>query len=356
MERIKFNFGKRVVKSEQYPKKWKNIDLLDIDTKKPVILCFGGNGTKSGTVANGLAKTVENILGVQTKDDYIDIYSLKYSSMDEEDSVGELYFEECKQIADELILPLVSNDNETKIDFETAQKNMRNINIFTFCYGACIVGNIFAYVAERMTYDMGYSSDETSEILRQVLHVSYEPYGENSFTTNFEIKSFGDEMFGYYFQEEFKEINNITGKCPYIGVGQLNVKKNNINLFVSNLSGEGKEKKDHDLGWIAKDKSGKVIPRFLKKPEQLLAEFSEKEKIQLEQELDESLKNVYFHRANTIAECASFVLSLGVVNSKNKQFEPLPSVQEISNLCESFIDNQSVREQKEKIIFDKLQK
>ena len=53
--RLPFGVGRRMPKSERFPNGWEELRLANIDilhSTKPIILCFGGNGTIHSYDAN----------------------------------------------------------------------------------------------------------------------------------------------------------------------------------------------------------------------------------------------------------------------------------------------------------------
>jgi len=327
IERVKYSIGHRVDKDYKNQKGWEKVSLKDIDTSRPVVLCFGGNGIINDRVTNSVAKLTERLLGINKKDKYIDIYSMNYGGVIGL-NYGEITPQERREIVEGIFIPLVSNKGK-KNTVDEASKNMRNINIFTHCFGAKAVNLIMATLVEKMKKKLKYTEPEVQQILSQVLHVSYSPMTNNYYPTNFEVKSFNDEKFGDKFAKnlegfDVEETDPIKNFKPYLGCGKLVVRGNSVVLYAVSFLGEKSRESEHDTDIIARDENW-------------------------------SVEN---HRADTASQCIATSLALGIVNSKQNQssniFTPLPTVEEIKDLMQTTIDsaNSSAREQKQKAIYD----
>ena len=64
------------------------------------------------------------------------------------------------------LLPLISS-NGTKIDYIQAMKNMRNVNIMSYCDGTLVVQNIEKKLLDKMQ-ELGYSDEECEKIQSQM--------------------------------------------------------------------------------------------------------------------------------------------------------------------------------------------
>lgn len=315
-----YRFGHRVREDYNHPNGWENVELNDIPTDKPIVLCFGGNGTISDRFANHVAKMAERFLGVRTSNNYIDIYSIQYSNK-ENSMTGDLSYEEAEEIANTLFLPRVMNKNGKRLPVEKACKNMRNINILSHCFGQQALKPIITYTENAMEYQLGYDEEEVMETLGQILHISYAPYSitPNNLSTNFEIKSFMDRINDYdyeyaqlYDKEKWKNdsVNEI-----YLGIGELKTKDNTLTLYTNSVVGDKFRKENN----IDEHNWGKTIAR------------------------DENW-NVNNPRADAISKCIALTLAMGVLNSKenqkSKKFVPLPKIKEIKSLIEPILDRE----------------
>ena len=306
---IKWGFGKRVPKTEENKFGWENVDLDNIPNNKPIVLCFGGDGTTSEEFANGLAKMTKQLLGMKDTDNFIDIFSIHYNAQNK-DSVGYLTDEDINQIAEKLFLPRVTDANGNRLPTKKACQNMRNVNILSHCHGERVASQIIDKVASAMTTNLGYSEEETKQVLRQALLISYAPYGKpNKYSTNFSVKSLSDDVF--VFSEDFFES---AEKERYIGAGEFLKKDNTLTLFTESIVGEKEN---------------------INNPK--ISEHSEISRMSR----DENWMNKN-PRSNAISCCMALVLALGVASSQQQsvqdEFVPIPSLDDIESLIKPEIE------------------
>ena len=128
--------GKRNLNAENH---WELLDLEDLRFEKPTVLCFSGNTTIKNEDANGLAKMVENYLGLMftPKQDYhlfdhVDILGVKYAQLSKD--TGHLNQSAVEQIANAIFSLLVDGRGQ-RLNLEQAKQNMSRLTFFTYCYG-----------------------------------------------------------------------------------------------------------------------------------------------------------------------------------------------------------------------------
>lgn len=323
-ERTPYHFGYRVSKSEEYPYGWKVIDTKDINTKRPVVLCFGGNATINTTYANGMAKHAERFLGVTPENKFIDVYSIQYGGREGYET-GNLTPDEITEITKKLFLPLIIGKDNKRLETEIAAKNMRNINILSYCYGEYAINKMVNYTAQVMTKFFDYSEEETTKILSQILQVSYAPIVEpNKYTTNFEFRSLLDEQSARRYEKEYLEQTK-QEEIPFIGCGEMHIKNNTVKFYAKSYDYETKTTMDeHDI-MIHRDENWNALNK----------------------------------RADVASQSLACILAMGVLNSKENQKNanliPLPSAKEIADLIQPTLDkeNNSYFEQQERDNFEK---
>ena len=315
--RLPYGIGKRVKKTKGNEIGWENIEVNDIPTDKPIVVCLGGNGTISDRFANGMAKTAERFLGVKAEDEYVDIYSIRYGSK-EDKMTGDLSTDEVEEVADGLFLQRVMNKNGESLSLKEACKNMRNINIVSYCYGQQVLNPMLANVANKMEYNLGYSEQEIRTVLKQVLNVVYAPYSKpNMLSTNVAFKSFSDDKFMYAF--EYEEKLGLENESSDLGVGELIIDEQGLHLYNKSFVGKKanyeyqKEDKleidEHNFGLLSRNANW---------------------------EIENGVKFL-----DNYSKSFALVLAMGVVNSKENQksdrFAPLPRYEIIKEMIESEI-------------------
>ena len=285
-ERVPYKFGQRMVKCEQFPKAWKLLTPNDIDIKKPCVICLGGNGAITDRLANGMAKMAENFID-ENNENFVDIFSIHYGGNLGE-SMGNMTTQEVEELAQGIFYRRIVDENGKPYNYDEILKNMRNVNVFTFCFGANILKIMIDNVAQFMEYNLGFDEEEIYDLLGQVFHLSYAPSKkQNQFTTNFEIKSFKDGI--YNFKEEYFKTNNAINKYA------LNLNDNTISLYVEQLA-DDESIDEHDISIVKRDENKKT--------------------------LDKNANAV----ANTMSSVLKFAVSNSNINIKNDNFIDLPSI------------------------------
>lgn len=304
-----YHFGERIKKDETNKLGWKDINLDDIDITKPAIFCFGGNGTVENLQANGNAKYIEAVLNEEVKKHNIPIYSIVYGSKPL-DTTGTLTYGELEEIAKILFVKRVCDKNGKKLSVKQAQKNIRNLNITTHCYGQNVVKEMLAFSANYMEYNLFYKPNEIIKILNQTLVVSYAPMSKSSaLSTNFEFCSLSDNTSSYIKQLK-KENNQNLSKNTAI----LKTDANTATFIAKSFVNENSNEDEHLMSNIVKTKNTSLI-------------------------------------ANNVLNAYSTVLCDGVLNSienlESEKFLPLKKSKEIANLIDLNLTNTSENIKKE---------
>ncbi len=353
--------GQRVAKKDDN-NSWKLLKLKEIDTTKPILICLGGNGTLIPKDANFYAKVAQQFLGTQNNYDFIPIISFCYSKYEKTYSKkGSFIDNEIKEIAQQLFAPLIS-ENGVKLELNQAQKNMRNITFLTHCYGASALHKL-VLECSKMMERLQYNQNEITQILQNIVHVSYAPDINTSYTKNIFVKSLSDKRFGNAYKQELNRfylmndctiiqenidknkqnkanaLNNIETNNhqkstiknePYLGQGELILDENCLNLFVGSLINE--------LTSTIDEHSIQIVQRNYK--------LNEKD------DDDKCLWKTIVQRAEGASQCLAQSLILSVLNSiKNSQqaeFEPFYSLDELKEINQNTLDNfnNSFKEQK----------
>lgn len=154
------------------PNHWRKVNDKYPFAKRKTVLVLPGSAVHSAQGANGMCKVVENMLSEKERKN-VDICSLYYP---EKTKHREGSAERALGLLDEYIIPLVSKQNKEgyleKISAEKAAKNLRNLIIFTHCYGTYMVEAIDAQLS-RDLIDLGYSEQEANNIQKQLFIVHH---------------------------------------------------------------------------------------------------------------------------------------------------------------------------------------
>ena len=307
---VEMFFGHRVPKSKENKHGWERIDIDDIDTTKPVLLCFGGNNTTIDRYANFMAKTAERLLNITPSDKYLNIYSISYhhdkdEQSESEDEIAAMSEKDISRIVDALFLPLVTC-KDGRISTVQAQKNMRNINIFSFSYGSKIVNDLTNAFADIMV-KLGYTDDETKDILKQIFHLAYAPKQISKAPTTFALKTFADNFFGRFYEGEYRKLTGKSKTEPVdLKCGELVVNGNTLNLYAERINDRKffRQSENEFDDYEARDMYDDILP------DHDIRSFL----------LDENwAQNNY--RAEVFARCGAYALGMAVFNSKKNEKE-----------------------------------
>ena len=252
IERAPYGFGRRMTKCAQFPNAWQYLTPNDIDLSKPCVICFGGNGTMTDSVANGMAKMAENFIDENSNSSQVDIYSIHYGGKLDA-TIGNLSYDEVEELAKGIFYRRLVDVNGEPLKIDEMMKNMRNVNMFTFCFGANIFKTIINNVAQYMEFSLGLEDEDICNILGQVFHLSYAPSTtQNKFTMNLEVKSLKDKLYDY--KSEYSKYFNDNNQYS-IAFGE-----NTISLFVKQMA-DNESIDEHDIAIIKRDENGKTLSK-----------------------------------------------------------------------------------------------
>ncbi|MBR4418506.1 MAG: hypothetical protein IKT33_00715 [Clostridia bacterium] len=211
--------GKRNLNAANH---WERLDLENLKFEKPTVLCFSGNMTIENEEANGLAKIVENYLGLMFTPkknyhlfDHVDIMGVKYAQVSKD--TGCLNESAVEQIAN-AILSLLTDDMGQRLNLEQAKQNMSRITFFTYCAGNRELVKVIGVLNSKLA-SIGYERDEIIAINRASLEISYAP--ENlicNYIPSVRVISQNDDIVGLMHLDKFENGGVIT----YDQVSKLN--------------------------------------------------------------------------------------------------------------------------------------
>lgn len=337
--RIPFKLYKKAPKTPQDKYGFVPVDLNAIKVNSPIILCLGGSGIVGKEGANGMARFVLNCLNTEPNTNDLTIYSLVYGSDDEAPMDGTLTHEEVHMLADKIFMPLVSKDGK-KIDVLTAQKNMRNINIVSHCFGMAVANILSVTVADNMQ-NLGYKNSEITKILRQVTNISYAPLKAR-------ILPFFSVIDFYSMQDQYsKHYEPLFEKCPkdQFAVTNYNENENHLSLITNSIIGKIEDLNifdEHSVGILKRTNDWQYYPQANFKEE-----FTLKERIVMLKKA-KTVDNL-FSRADMLSKCFSLCIATAASNSLNNmgssKLQPLNLVETKSNI-DYLLNEQNIKEQK----------
>ncbi len=219
-EEYRFGLGLR---DANVSKHWRELPRDYSFLNHKTILILPGSGTRSAKDANGMCKIAENMLEENIKNS-VNICSLYYPRATEyrEGAAVRALF-----LLDEYIIPLVSSKNKegdlVKIDAHSAAKNLRNLVIFTHCYGSYMVETLDEKLFETLK-SLNYTPEEQKNIQRQLVVVHHNCISDNMGRLNLHSTnlyrhtqaderclptSFKNDGFQFYAQKEILNDNEV---------------------------------------------------------------------------------------------------------------------------------------------------
>lgn len=322
-ERVGIGFGKRVKKTKTNQYGWEAVELKNFNPFKPFVLCLGGNGTTCDRFANSVAKKVERFLGVKAEDEYVDIYSLRYG-LTEGEHIGDISNSEIYNITDYIFLPLVVDENRQRISFEQAQKNIRNVNVVTHCFGQTVLNFVLCDLANEMSMKLGYAEDEVVQILDQILNVSYAPKRMVSrLSTNVAFRSMRDSLSAKKYKEEYEKLTKNNRKLEKIQIFMEN--ENTVAVYGDSFISQDSDIDEHHFDIVNRDENWRDKGVFVE-------DSSEIETGNLQKEGD--LMFLRTELLDQTSTCIANILVVGVENSRrnfeDENFEKLMTAEEIA--------------------------
>lgn len=160
----KIAFGKRVYTNSNH---WQPLQAgYSLLGKPKKILVLSGSGADTAKAANGMCKVVEEILGPSRGEYEICGFYYPENNRDRSSTI-----ERAQELLDNFLVPLIAEKDNfgdlKRLSYETACENMRNVVMFTHCYGSRLVFEVNKKLDEIMS-EIGYSAEEIDSIHRQL--------------------------------------------------------------------------------------------------------------------------------------------------------------------------------------------
>ena len=183
--------GKRTSHFEA-PNGWeKDIGFSKINFDKPVVLCLGGTGIDTDKDANGVAKRVQELLGL--KDDVNDdkikqvqLLSVVYPSDLRRLSMERDKFKRGEKrerldyiegIYDTVFRPIIlPNGKPFDIkNIEEVIRKFRNITVFSHCHGSFVACELVSYLQQDLKNIVRISDKDSQNILKEITSIMLSP-------------------------------------------------------------------------------------------------------------------------------------------------------------------------------------
>ena len=309
------------------PNHWEEIDITKFEFDKPTVLCFGGNRTFNPQRANGYCRCTEELLKCNAKLKNYDFSNINllgcaygrfiYDGVDIETT--KLTDKEMQMLANLLYTKLCFDENG-QVDKSVAIRNFNKLTIFCHSYGSHAVDNIMNKLSNLMQEDANLNYDDRSEILSQIICVSYAPRSVIAGASTIQIIS-GCDGFGVPCNAN-RKLKNTYGNYFY-NITETEMQKNGIqktddnsvSVYTTNMTDNTKTD-DHSI---------KVLMN-VNKDEQYM----------------------YNKNAKAIFEVAQNALAISVINSiKNtvhpENFIPKPNINDLYKINKRILGEGQVK-------------
>ena len=231
--RLPFGVGRRMPKSNEFPNGWEELKIQNIDilnSKKPVILCFGGNGTIQPSAANYNSKLLESFIGNKSANIYSFYYG--YSNAGSK-RTGDLLPEEIDKIYENLISPLIFDDSNKPYSQQKIANNLDKVTFVTHCMGNVYANALVLKTMKELQTKGGFAESDAKQLISHFFNVSYAPYyvpNSKNYMTQFEFETMRDRVNTDNKARYEDENENI----PYFRAGFLKRRDENTLALVAN--------------------------------------------------------------------------------------------------------------------------
>lgn len=261
-------WGKRDLNADSH---WKNIELENYSTDKPIVVCIGGNGTVSEKSANGVCKIVENYLQlllikdrVNRIHENVDIIGAVYPVL-ENNERGKFSNQDINDFVDNFLIKIIQDENDEIYPLNEACRRLSKITFFTFCRGHLEVEKILHAFFKELRI-LGYSEQERNVLMQSIMEISFAPLTYSAIIPIVFVDSKYDEMINYAWKNNETKIHidgNLNGVAvkyerygdPLMsGVAVSESVFDSIHIYSSRLR-NNINSDEHKLSLIARDET-----------------------------------------------------------------------------------------------------
>lgn len=324
-----FESFRLIKKVQDVPEGYKVIDLKESRVCNPTLLCLGGNATRHEHRAVGYCDLVEKLVGVypqlsneQASACQVDVLSVVY---------GKQSIEAVEELANNMLLPLLTDDRGNALSVDDAKRNFNMLTIFCHCYGSVVLNGMVIYLQHIMEQDYGFSEQDTIDILSQITCVAHAPFNPISIIPALAIKTFEDDVVIDWTRCPFP-------KCQINGLKFHRASDNMLTLWSSRLANAHREIKDPLVKNLYQEAS-KIGGIRIMHDEHSPRILNRNDRWQLSSSGDEP----YYvgENADAASQIAGYMLASSLAssirNTYEKVFVPKPSLAEIESVGNDII-------------------
>lgn len=170
-----YKLFEKIPKSEENPYGQRDIEETENPfLDGPCLLCISAGGISSdknvfGTTKRGMEMARMRVRGQKNAGFSLQDFPVKFLSIKLDTKSQDKKMTEDERIdtfVAQYLVPLISS-NGVKIDCIQAMRNMRNVNMMSYCDGTLVVQNIEQKLLDRMQ-ELGYSNEECKKIQSQM--------------------------------------------------------------------------------------------------------------------------------------------------------------------------------------------
>ena len=154
-------------KTPEYPLGARAIPDGENPLNNPCLVCFSPQESNKrhgfGVTKVGMEMARMRVRGLENAGFNIDTVPVSFLNVINEDGRDK----QIEEFVDAYLVPLITNAQGQKIDIVKAMKNMRNVNMMSYCNGTYNIADILECLYSKME-EMGYLLDEISQISSQI--------------------------------------------------------------------------------------------------------------------------------------------------------------------------------------------
>ena len=301
--------------------RWTILNGKKFRIEKPTVICCGGNKTLNAKGAHYMCSLAQNLIGVKGRIDPheiasiddIDFVGIGYGANKQigddlsPSNIGYLVEEEIAELAKSLFAPLYLDGNQIRPQ-EQIVKNFSLITFFSHCYGSKEVNDI-TYQAYKDMLIAGVEKQIAEEAFSQVFVVSYAPW-QSTICPSLQVIPEKDSVLLGGPTRASVTTDFLRNRHIYPGKGTVAYKENanTVTVFVSDMTNHSED--EHGIAVVRRNKQWQFLDADVA--------YGNEVSMAMAVGLSESIK-------------------AGILNQRNVEFTPKPTVDDILRKVQSIL-------------------
>ena len=301
-----------------------NPNTYCVDPGKAYLFNFDGNKCYNYEIAVKFSQFIERLAGL--KEDCaedVEVLTVEYDDTCEKGG-AHLTDRQRRQIAGNILMQFVVDENGVKLSMEDAIKNVSKLTFLSYCRGTTEVDETLKWFKKLMVDEsVGFSGSEANLIVDNIMHIAYAPETENDQSASVRFHSFSDRMFGekyeYWYGDKLNGVKIVHHEKIDRCDDELDLHgdcfSNSILIFASRLLNDSRRDcNDHSIRIVEKDDKWKTLGARISN-------------LGVSYRLTAPCANVV---SNMFGYAIARSVGVGVNNAKSDNFIPRPSLMDIA--------------------------